>query len=65
MGRWIYPVDPECPQVAEFAECLFGDPMTKAMGAPTDEIMEGFERKHRATCKHCQEFGAANVDVEY
>jgi len=29
-----------------------------AMGAPTDDIMEGFERKHRIKCKRCQEYGA-------
>jgi hypothetical protein len=33
--RWwhsFYPLDPECPVVAEFMETLFGDP-TMAMGA--------------------------------
>jgi hypothetical protein len=43
---------------------LFDDPMTEAMGAPTDDICEGFERKHRATCQRCQEYGAANVEVQ-
>lgn len=37
--------------------------MTEAMGAPVDDIMEGFERKHRKTCKRCQEYGAANIEV--
>lgn len=57
------PLDPDCPTVAEFEERLFGDPMTNAMGAPTDEIMEAFERKHRGKCPRCQEFGAANIEV--
>lgn len=61
MSRYHAPLDPECPDVAEFEESLFGDPMTSAMGAPVDDIMEGFERKHRVKCKRCQEFGAANI----
>jgi hypothetical protein len=44
-------------------DALFGDPLTKAMGAPVDDIVEGFGRKHRVTCKRCQEFGAANIEV--
>jgi hypothetical protein len=44
---------------------LVGDPMTQAMCAPVDEIMEGFEQRHRAKCERCQEYGAANIDVEY
>jgi hypothetical protein len=61
--RYHAPLDPDCPKVAEFESSLFGDPMTAAMGAPTDDIMEGFARKHRVTCKRCQEFGAANIEV--
>jgi hypothetical protein len=38
-----YPLDPDCPVVAEFMEILFGDP-TMAMGAPVDDITEEFER---------------------
>jgi hypothetical protein len=58
------PLDPSCPQVATFMWSLFSDPMTKAMGAPTDDIVEGFERRHRKVCKRCQTFGAANMEVE-
>ncbi len=61
--RYHAPLDPECPQVEAFTSALFDDPMTEAMGAPTDDIMEGFERKHRVKCKRCQEFGAANIEV--
>lgn len=61
--KYHAPLDPECPVVAEFEERLFGDPMTAAMGAPTDEIMESFERKHRGKCPRCQEYGAANIEV--
>jgi hypothetical protein len=61
--RYHAPIDPECPEVASFISSLFGDPMTHAMGAPTDDIMEGFEKKHRAKCAHCREYGAANIEV--
>ena len=64
-GRWVYPLDPECPKVKAFRDGLYNDPMTKAMGAPVDDIEEGFASKHRVDCKRCQEYGAANVDVEY
>jgi hypothetical protein len=55
--RYVYPLDPECPVVAEFMETLFGDPTTMAMGAPVDDITEEFERRHRKQCKRCQEYG--------
>ena len=53
-----YPLDPECPVVAEFMEALFGDP-TMAMGAPVEDITEEFERRHRKQCKRCQEYGVS------
>jgi hypothetical protein len=61
--RYHAPLDPDCPEVFKFYDGLFNDPMTHAMGAPTDDICEGFERKHRARCKRCQEYGAANIEV--
>jgi hypothetical protein len=63
MPRWHAPLDPNCPAVADYTNCLFDDPMTGAMGAPVDDIMEDFEKSHRKTCKRCQEFGAANIEV--
>ena len=57
--RYRAPLDPECSQVRVFLDQLFDDPMTEAMGAPTDDIVEGFERRHRRLCKRCQEYGAA------
>jgi hypothetical protein len=61
--QYHMPLDPECPDVAAFTESLFDDPMTTAMGAPVDDIIEGFDRRHRAKCARCQAFGAANVEV--
>lgn len=61
--KYHAPLDPDCPKVSEFESALFDDPMTSAMGAPVDDIMEDFERKHRGKCKRCQKFGAANIEV--
>lgn len=61
--RYVAPLDPDCPAVESFMDSLFNDPMTEAMGAPVDDICEGFERRHRGQCKRCQEYGAANIDV--
>jgi len=63
--RYAYPLDPECPDVERFWRSLDEDPMTAAYGAPVDDIGEAFERRHRATCKRCQEYGAANVEVTH
>ena len=62
--RYHAPVDPDCPAVQSFTTALLDDPMTHAMGAPVDEIMDAFERRHRRTCARCQEFGAANIEVQ-
>lgn len=61
--RYHAPCDPECPVVDAYTEALFNDPMTDAMGAPTDEIMASFENRHRAKCLRCQKYGAANIEV--
>jgi len=65
MARWHAPCDPECPEYEQYYRGLVDDPMTTAMGAPVDEIMEDFENKHRAGCERCREFGAANIEVAY
>jgi hypothetical protein len=63
MFRNHAPIDPNCPVVKRFMRALFDDPMTEAMGAPTDDICEGFERSHRVKCKRCQKYGAENIEV--
>jgi hypothetical protein len=63
-GRWVTPVDPDCPAVANFHDTVMDDPMTRESGCGS-EIMEDFETRHRLKCVRCQEYGAANVDVEY
>jgi hypothetical protein len=62
--RYVYPLDPECPVVAEFMETLFGDPTTMAIGAPVEDITEEFERRHRKQCKRCQEYGVRHRVTE-
>ena len=47
--------DNDCPVKEEFMTSLYGDPMTHAMGAPSDEIAEAWMSKHRRTCQQCQE----------
>lgn len=61
--KWHAPVDPNCPKVKKFIGDLFSDPMTSAYGAPVDDIIKGFENKHRIECKHCQSYGAENIEV--
>lgn len=61
--KYHEPLDPSCPAVARFSSDLHDDPMTKAMGAPVDEIMEGFARKHRMICPRCRAYGVANIEV--
>jgi hypothetical protein len=63
-GAYRAPLDPDCPAVADFMRSLFDDPMTAAMGAPTDDICSSFERRHRKVCARCQEYGAANIELE-
>ena len=61
--RWNFPVDHECPEVISYYEGFENDPMGEAMGAPMDEIYEGFNRRHMKGCVRCREFGAANIEV--
>jgi hypothetical protein len=61
--RYHAPLDPNCPTVADYMDALFEDPMTTAMGAPTDDICADFEKRHRIKCKRCQEFGVAHIEV--
>ena len=63
MMRYNFPVDPDCPAVSKFRTAMLEDPMTHAMGAPTDELFELFDRRHRNNCDRCREYGAANVEV--
>lgn len=59
-----FPLDPDCPGYAKIVDALMDDPMTEAMGAPVDDIMEDFGRRHRNRCQRCRDYGAANVEAD-
>jgi hypothetical protein len=63
-GSWYMPLDPACPNVADFYENVLDDPMV-AYASIGEELTADFEAKHRSNCTRCQEFGAANIDVSY
>lgn len=62
--RYHAPLDPECPVVEKYMRELFDDPMTASVGDVVDDIIEHFEIKHRKSCQRCQEFGAANIEIQ-
>ena len=44
-------------------EAFYDDPMTIAYGA--QDCGELLERNHRLKCVRCQEYGVANIEVNY
>ena len=62
-GRWYAPVDPACPAIKSYME-LADDPMMQMSGCWGD-FREDFEKRHRAKCKRCQRYGAANMEARY
>ena len=68
-GRWVAPLDPDCPaareEVFDRAENMREDPMTRHYGVDVSEFAEDWEAKHRGSCERCQAYGAANIDVAY
>ena len=63
VGRYVYPLDPECPDVMEYME--MGDDPYMRMSGCWGEFLEDFSNSHRIGCKRCQEYGCENVDVDY
>ncbi len=55
------PLDPDCPEVVAYHEG--DDDPIMAMSGCAGEFYEAFERKHRAACKRCMEYGCANLEV--
>lgn len=62
MAKWRHPLDPKCPAVRYFTRDLLSDPLTQ-MGAPIDDIMEDFERRHRSVCERCRLYGLENIEI--
>lgn len=64
MTRFTYyaPLDPDCPDVREFHESvLAGEDARYLWCGP--ELIEDFERRHRAECERCHVHGAVNMEV--
>lgn len=59
-GQWHMPLDPGCPEVIDFKDRMYNDPMATPV---IDDIMEDFDRRHMRECQRCQEYGAANIEV--
>jgi hypothetical protein len=55
------PLDPECPWAKRIEDDL--DDPYMAMSGCGEEFREDWERAHRASCKRCQEYGVANVEI--
>ena len=60
--RYDYPLDPDCPEVKEYEDSM-DDPYAEMAGEGED-TRTVYGNSHRKTCKRCQEYGAANVDVD-
>lgn len=57
--RFYAPLDPDCPGNPQNRP---HDPMDDYCGC-MDEINDDMERRHRAQCDRCQQYGAANIEV--
>ncbi len=51
--------DPECPRVARFYRELNDNLVTHTYSVSATDIIEDFEKRHRAECARCREFDAA------
>jgi hypothetical protein len=79
MPRYVFPLDPDCPgvvhafQIQVPDDCTINDEFVPAgtwiddpMAAPVwDDLMADFEKRHRAKCARCLDYGFDNVDVDY
>lgn len=61
MNSMYFPLDPDCP--TNPMEAFYADPITEAYG--TNDVDVWLEKKHRANCKRCQEYGAENLEVAW
>jgi hypothetical protein len=54
-------MDPRCPDAPDI-DAVLDDPMTEWSGVG-DEVVAGLERDHVKSCRRCQEYGTANLEV--
>jgi len=59
MTRFSYhaPLDPNCPDARAFHESVV------AGESRGPELVEDFERRHRAECERCHVYGAVHMEV--
>ncbi len=62
-GRWHAPLDPDCPDVISYSEQA-DDPFMQMSGC-WGEFWQDFEKRHRAKCERCQQYGVENIDIAY
>jgi hypothetical protein len=64
MTRFTYhaPLDPDCPEVRAFHESLLAGEDERALSGRL-ELIEDFERRHRAECERCHVHGAVYMEV--
>ena len=63
MPRLVYPLDPKCPEVAEWHEA-FSEDLMMMMSGVVGEFYDEFASRHRTSCRRCTEYGAANVEID-
>jgi hypothetical protein len=58
VSRFTYhaPLDPDCPAVRAFRE----SPRGRAAGP---DLIEDFQRRHRAECERCHVYGAVHMEA--
>jgi hypothetical protein len=64
MTRFTYyaPLDPDCPDARAFHESVLAREDGRHLSCGP-ELVEDFERRHRAECERCHVYGAVNMEV--
>jgi len=64
VSRFTYhaPLDPDCPDVQAFHESLLAREDARFLWCGPD-LIEDFERRHRAECERCHVHGAVHMEV--
>jgi hypothetical protein len=64
VSRFTYhaPVDPDCPGVRRFHESQLAGEDARFLGCGPD-LIDDFERRHRAECEQCHVYGAVHMEV--
>jgi hypothetical protein len=64
VSRFTYhpPLDPDCPDVRKFHESQLAGEEARILRCGPD-LIEDFERRHRAECERCHVYGAVHMEV--